>query len=108
MYSQLFWGFFVFDAVAFIYALREFHLSAERTDFLALGATFMVYASLLLAKAVRDKDSNDVLLHPSNVHWFLYISAWLLSVGILLHTILALLPLPNEKRALLTLETVRF
>jgi hypothetical protein len=106
LYSHLIWGFFIFDVVAFVYALNEFKMSAERMDFLALGATFMVYASLLLAKAVRDKDSKDELLHPSSAHWFMYITAWLLSVGLLLHTILALLPIANEKRAFLTLETI--
>jgi hypothetical protein len=100
------WGFFLFDVVAFIYALRAFHFNAERTDFLAMGMAFMVYAALLLAKAVRDKDAQDQLLHPSQLHWTMYVSACFISVGLLFHTIIRLMPIPNEKRAFLTLNTV--
>ena len=100
------WGFFLFDVFAFMYALRKFHLNAERTDFLAMGMAFMVYAALLLAKAVRDKDAKDEQLHPSQLHWTMYVSACFISVGLLFHTILRLMPITNEKRAFLTLNTV--
>lgn len=104
-YGAAIWSLFLFDVVAFLYSVSRFHLSNERIDLLILGVSFVVYACFILAKAIRDNLSKEDVLHPTAAHWFMYVVAPIVAMGLTMAGLLEI-PLSLEQKAFMVLNIV--
>eukprot|EP00657_Telonema_sp_P-1_P003447 TRINITY_DN18293_c0_g1_i3.p1 TRINITY_DN18293_c0_g1~~TRINITY_DN18293_c0_g1_i3.p1 ORF type:complete len:177 (+),score=47.72 TRINITY_DN18293_c0_g1_i3:183-713(+) len=96
-HSSTTWVMFGLAVATYFYGLVQFDMAVERRGFLGMGLLFAVASSFNLAKAVRDSSSGLPHLTPSTLHWALYSSAFVISVGVTTGG-LYLMPLTQEQK----------